>query len=84
MVGKFFLSIYIILVFFTFTNISYAYIDPSAMTYIIQITSAIAIAIGTTAGIIIYKLKNIFKKNKKQEKKLNLEGTLNNNKNQNK
>jgi len=35
-----------------FSFFSYAYIDPSVMTYIIQGVAAIVITIGTVAGII--------------------------------
>lgn len=62
----------IIYVFFCiiiiFTKECYAYLDPSAMTYVIQIVSGIAIALATSIGIFFYKLKRFFK-NKKEEKK---------------
>lgn len=55
-------------IMFIFTNQCYAYLDPSAMTYIIQVTAAIVITISTTIGIMFYKLKRkFFKKNKKDE-----------------
>ena len=35
----------------------YGYLDPSAMTYMIQIGAAVVITISTSIGIIFYKLK---------------------------
>lgn len=48
------------------TKESYGYLDPSAMTYIIQIIAAVGITIATSVGIFFYKIKKIFKK-KRQE-----------------
>ncbi len=39
-----------------------AYIDPSAMTYIIQIIAGVAIAAGAAFGFYIRKLKRVFSK----------------------
>ena len=46
----------------------YAYLDPSAMTYVIQIVSAIVITLATSIGIFFYKIKR-FLKNKKEKQK---------------
>lgn len=62
---KIFLMIYIFgAILYIFTNISYGYLDPSAMTYIIQITAALIITISTSIGIMFYKFKRMFKKKK--------------------
>lgn len=50
---------------------SYGYLDPSAMTYVIQIVAAIGITVTTSIGILFYKIKKMFKK--KKEKNLNNE-----------
>lgn len=51
---------------------TYAYLDPSAMTYLIQVTAAIVITIGSVIGIFFYKikrfLKNKFKKSENETK----------------
>ena len=39
------------------TKESYGYLDPSAMTYIIQIIAAVGITIATSVGIFFYKIK---------------------------
>ena len=49
------------------TKEAYCYLDPSAMTYVIQIISAVTIALGTSIGIFFYKIKRFLKK--KREKK---------------
>ena len=48
---------------------SYAYIDPSAVTFSIQIIVGIVVAAGATVGIIVTKLK----KNVKNKLGINLE-----------
>lgn len=42
----------------------YAYLDPSAMTYVIQIASAVGIGLATSIGIFFYKIKKFFKRKK--------------------
>lgn len=42
----------------------YGYLDPSAMTYVIQIVAAIGITVTTSLGILFYKIKKVFKKKK--------------------
>lgn len=46
------------------TTYAGAYIDPSTMTYLIQIIAGVLIAAGATAGIVWHKLKRAVKKNK--------------------
>jgi len=47
-----------------FSNISYAYIDPSAMTYIIQLVVGIVIACGASLTFLFSKIKRKFNSNK--------------------
>lgn len=46
---------------------SYGYLDPSAMTYVVQIIAAVGITIATSLGIAFYKIRKFFLK-KKQNK----------------
>lgn len=45
------------------------YIDPSAVSYIIQAIAAVIIAIGACLTIFRHKIASLFKKNKNQEKR---------------
>ena len=46
---------------------SYGYMDPSAMTYAIQVTATIGITLATGIGTLFYKLRKKLKsKNSKQ------------------
>ena len=47
----------------------HAYIDPSAVTYIIQAVAGVVIAIGACLTIFRHKIAAFFKKNKAEEKK---------------
>lgn len=47
----------------------HAYIDPSAVTYIIQAVAGVVIAIGACLTIFRHKIAAFFKKNKSEEKK---------------
>ena len=47
---------------------SYAYLDPSAMTYVIQIVSAVVITLATSIGIFFYKIRRFFKNKKEKQK----------------
>lgn len=47
----------------------YAYIDPSAVTYIIQAVAGVVIAIGALLTIFRHKIVSLFKKNKESDKK---------------
>lgn len=47
----------------------FAYIDPSAVTYVTQAVAAVVIAIGACLTIFRHKIAAFFKKNKKEEKK---------------
>lgn len=49
------------------TKESYGYLDPSAMTYIIQIIAAVGITVATSIGIFFYKIKKVFKKKKQTD-----------------
>ena len=53
-----------------FQKVDYCYLDPSAMTYVIQIGAAVGITIATSIGIFFYKIKRFFK-NKKNNKEEN-------------
>lgn len=44
-------------------NTSYAYIDPSAVTYIIQAVAAVFIALGALVTVFRHKIAAFFKKN---------------------
>lgn len=46
-----------------------AYIDPSAVTYIIQAVAAVVVAIGACLTIFRHKIAKLFKKNKDDGKK---------------
>lgn len=52
------------------TKESYCYLDPSAMTYMIQIVSAIFITIGSGIGIFFYKIKRHLRKRKEANNNL--------------
>ena len=52
-----------------FVKECYGYLDPSAMTYVIQIISAIAITATTSIGIFFYKIRKIFKRKKEEKNK---------------
>ena len=45
------------------------YIDPSAVSYVIQAVAAVVIAIGACLTIFRHKIVSLFKKNKDTEKK---------------
>lgn len=52
--------------FFTFfTNYAHAYIDPSAVTYVIQAVAGVLVALGAVFTIFRHKIFAFFKKNKK-------------------
>ena len=67
MVYVFFVTIIIL------TKESYCYLDPSAMTYMIQVSAAIVITIGSAIGIGFYKIKRFFKNKQKKAKTENIE-----------
>lgn len=50
-------------------NTSYAYIDPSAVTYIIQAVAAVFIAVGALATVFRHKIAAFFKKNSQKTAK---------------
>ena len=47
-----------------FTGYAYAYIDPSAVTYMIQAVAAVAIAAGAALTVFRHKIAALFRKNK--------------------
>lgn len=55
--------------FMLFTTCASAYLDPSTMTYLIQIIAGVLIAAGATAGIVWHKLKRAVKKSKTDKNK---------------
>lgn len=52
-----------------FTMYAYAYIDPSAVTYVIQAVAAVFIALGAFITIFRHRIAQFFKKNKTEQKK---------------
>ena len=65
--GEVFKFVYFFSCFFTFfTNYAHAYIDPSAVTYVIQAVAGVLIALGAAFTIFRHKIFAFFKKNKKQ------------------
>lgn len=59
----YFLSCFFIL----FSNHAQAYIDPSAVTYVIQAVAGVLIALGAAFTIFRHKIFAFFKKNKKTD-----------------
>lgn len=53
--------------FVLFSNCAYAYIDPSAVTYVIQAVAGIFIALGAAVTIFRHKIFSFFKKKRKNE-----------------
>lgn len=55
-------------------NTAFAYIDPSAVTYVIQAVAGVLIAIGAACTVYRHKIAKFFRKmKKKQSKKKNKE-----------
>lgn len=50
-------------------NTAYAYIDPSAVTYIIQAVAAVFIALGAVFTVFRHKIFAFFKKNSQKSTK---------------
>lgn len=50
--------------FFMLSTYAFAYLDPSTMTYLIQVIAGVFIAGGATAGILWHKFKRAIKKPK--------------------
>ena len=66
MFGQVVKFLYFFSCFFTlFTNYAHAYIDPSAVTYVIQAVAGVLIALGAAFTIFRHKIFAFFKKNKK-------------------
>jgi len=67
-IGKTLSFIYFFSCFFTlFTMPVHAYIDPSAVTYVIQAVAGVLIALGAAATIFRHKIVKFFKGKKKEE-----------------
>lgn len=49
------------------SNVSFAYIDPSAVTYVVQAVAAVFIALGAILTVFRHKIVQFFKKGKKEE-----------------
>lgn len=65
--GEVFKFVYFFSCFFMlFSNYAYAYIDPSAVTYVIQAVAGVLIALGAAFTIFRHKIFAFFKKNKKE------------------
>lgn len=54
---------------FLFSTFAFAYIDPSAVTYVIQAVAGAVIAIGALLTVFRHKIIAFFKKGKKDEAK---------------
>lgn len=68
--GQAFKFIYFFSCFFTlFTNYAHAYIDPSAVTYVIQAVAAVFIALGAVITVFRHKIAAFFRKNTKKGEK---------------
>lgn len=52
-----------------FSTYAFAYLDPSTMTYAIQVVAGVFIAAGAFIGIYWHKIKRTLKGNKKKKKK---------------
>lgn len=48
---------------------AHAYIDPSAVTYVIQAVAAVCIALGAVVTVFRHKIAKLFRKNKKSSSK---------------
>ena len=57
------------MLFSLFTNYAQAYIDPSAVTYVIQAVAGVLIALGAAFTIFHHKILAFFKKSKKKDEK---------------
>lgn len=71
---KMMLKLLFFMYFFTcffsfFTMYAHAYIDPSAVTYVIQAVAAVFIALGAFFTIFRHRIAQFFKKNKAAEKR---------------
>ena len=55
--------------FFLMSIHAHAYIDPSAVTYVIQAVAAVVIALGAVLTVFRHKIAAFFKKGKKAEDK---------------
>lgn len=68
------LKVFQFLYFFTWFfvllgNTAFAYIDPSAVTYVIQAVAGVAIALGAAATVYRHKIAKFFRSMKKKQAK---------------
>lgn len=49
------------------STVSYAYIDPSTVTYLVQIVAAVFVAIGAACTVYRHKIVAFFKKDKTED-----------------
>ncbi|MCM1125272.1 MAG: hypothetical protein NC429_02240 [Lachnospiraceae bacterium] len=67
---KLFSFVYFFTCFYSFfTMYAHAYIDPSAVTYVIQAVAAVFIALGAVLTVFRHRIAQFFKKNKETEKR---------------
>ena len=63
-------ALFFVLCFFNMLTVTaHAYIDPSAVTYIIQAVAGVAIALGAALTIFRHKIASFFRKNKSEGEK---------------
>lgn len=55
--------------FFLLSNTAFAYIDPSAVTYVIQAVAGVCIAVGAACTVYRHKIAKFFRKMKKKHNK---------------
>lgn len=73
---KAFRFIYFLSVFYPAGNTSFAYIDPSAVTYVIQAVAGAAIAVGAACTVYRHKIMKFFRTwKKKRAKETSVRGT---------
>lgn len=58
---------FLILAMIMFMQTAFAYIDPSAMTFLIQIIAGVAITVGAAFGFYFRKIKRAVKKRKNKD-----------------
>lgn len=59
-------SYFFVFAMMLFSTYAFAYLDPSTLTYAIQVIAGVFIAGGAAIGIYWHKIKRFFKKNSKK------------------
>ncbi len=59
--------VFLVLSMIMFMKTAFAYIDPSAMTFLIQIIAGVAITVGAALGFYFRKIKRAVTKRKRQD-----------------